>query len=717
MQKRIYALLLLAQRFALRWPKVLLCIFAVLTLVLSSGLPHLQFLISIDDLIDPNFKTFQGLQTVNQQFKDKNTILMSVESQEVFEKKFLCDVQKWILDVTQKRSDLIQIQSTFGIRQAEIIGHDFRFKSFLDLDCLSSEPEKEKIREAFAEIQKSPWRGILTSLNDYSLTFNFVIFDPQDTKYGSIDTTVYGALKEDFEKHFPEKKAQTFWGGITTYQSLLKEAMDQTQAINMLMFLVGLLVFRIFLGSWTSGFVFNTTISVSMLWTYGFMGLRQIPVDVLTNSAGLILSVSCLEDFIFIAYGMMKYRWSLRKCLRVFLIPSFFTSVTTSLGFASLAAADLEIIQRIGLISSLGGMLEWAMVFLVLPAVLQLVPAVKNIKAGKPWLNVRNPVQKTLTKKQTWLALGLVGISILFWDRLRVKDSPEGFFAEDHYVNTTTQHFKDTRGWTNESTLLFRPENSDETNQQLIEEVRKLPGVFKVENSYEIKSYISARLDSPDKKMIERMWEDSWFAERLISRQGVLRAQVFVESMEAQDIQALSEKITSLCQQGQLCEFVGTLIAYNEFGDRVLKTLFKSLGISLILVALVMTFVRKPLGAYEIVACVLSSVWGALALLGLFVIFDIPVFFVTSICAAVLVGLAGDNAIHFIFSAKKGQLDSSIQSLEDASLIVTLSMCLMVLIFCLSPVVPLAKLGGLMLVGFALGYLGDIWILKGMLKK
>ncbi len=717
MQKTIYAILILSQRFSRHHPKLVLCLTLFVTIFFLLGIPKLQFLLSIDDLIDPDFKTYQGLNTVNEKFKDKNTVLVSIESKEIFTKSFICDLQKWILETADARNDLIQIQSTFGIRKARIDRSNLSFKSFLDLDCLSADSETQKLKEAFEKIKNSPWHGILTTLDNYSLTVNFVIYDLEDKKFGSIDTTVVRQLQNSFTAKFPQIPYDVYWGGVTTYQSFLKEAMDLTQALNMLMFVLSLLVFRAFLGSWTSGIIFNVTVMTSMIWSYGFMAYAGYPIDVLTNSAGLILSVATLEDFIFIAFGMMRFKWSLKKSLLHFIVPSFFTSLTTAVGFASLGAAELGIIRRIGYVSAFGGLLEWAMVFLVLPAALELWPRLKNLKVTKPWIRIRNPFHKILTKPQTWFAILAVASTVFLWGRIQVKDSPEAFFYESHYVNKTTKHLGETRGWVNEASLLFEQSNDDDTNKQIIEKVKALPLVFKVENPYDIKRFIAEDVENADKSLVQRFWEDSWFAKRLVSSDGTLRAQVFLKNMEAVDIQNFVNQTKNICN-GR-CEVVGTLISYNEFGDKVLNTLFKSLGISLVMVSMVMIFLRKPLGYYEILACILSSLWGSFALLGIFVIFNIPIYFVSSACAAVLVGLAGDNAIHFIFSAKKrkNQLDSSIVDLEDASLIVTLSMCVLVTVFCLSPIAPFAKLGGLMLVGFLLGYLGDIWVLKGMLRK
>ena len=55
-------------------------------------------------------------------------------------------------------------------------------------------------------------------------------------------------------------------------------------------------------------------------------------------------------------------------------------------------------------------------------------------------------------------------------------------------------------------------------------------------------------------------------------------------------------------------------------------------------------------------------------------------------------------------------------SMKKASLIVSIGMVCLTFVFTLSPIASLAKLGVLIIFGFVLGYIGDIWILQGLLK-
>lgn len=721
MLKLIRKILLWLQRLALKYYKTTLLLTLFSFMVALIGVDKLQFLLSIDDLIDPDFETYEQLMEINSKFKDKNTILLSIESKEPFSKSFLCNLQSWILTTAQKRTDLIQIQTTFGIRQAKITKNQFEMRSFLDLNCLDNSPETEKIISGFKKVQNSPWKGILSTNENYNLTVNFIVYDPQNKKFGSIDVNVVPELQLSFDTEFfqnqtHKEKYDFHWGGITTYQSYLRQAFDQTQLLNILMFVISLFIFRFFLGSWKAGFIFNLTILISMTITFGVMGFLNVPVDVLTNSTGLMMIVGCLEDFIFVVFGMLRYKWNMQKSLRRFMLASFFTSLTTAIGFGSLITSELSIIRRFGLISAFAAMLEWAMVFIFLPCLIKKFPSLNKLKFTPPKFNL-SFTQKNILPR--WLAIILcipIAIPFIWSDKLVIRDSPASFFFDDHIVIKTTEHFKKTRGWITEISLVFNSNNSEEANKQILSEAKEIKYIEKIEDLYNVNDFLTQDLDSSDKAMVLSFWEESIFSKRLKSTEGVHRAQLFLNSMEMDDIKIIIDSFNNICKDNK-CYIAGSLISYNEFSIKILRTLFSSLGLSIFLVILLLLSVKKSLLWSDTFSLVVASIWGPLILLSLFIVLRIPLSFVSCICASLLVGLAGDNAIQFMLSSKEKNLDDTVNDLSQASLIVTIGMMLLISVFMLSSIASLSALGKYILLGLVLGVVGDIWILKGLLRK
>jgi predicted RND superfamily exporter protein len=111
----------------------------------------------------------------------------------------------------------------------------------------------------------------------------------------------------------------------------------------------------------------------------------------------------------------------------------------------------------------------------------------------------------------------------------------------------------------------------------------------------------------------------------------------------------------------------------------------------------------------------LSSLMGPLAILSLISLFQIPVTIVTSIFLAVMVGLAGDNAIQFLFGSE-GDLSSGVQGKASSSIVVTILMMAGSLMFLFQSLLPMKIIGGLFILGFLINLVGDLWGLKRLLK-
>ncbi len=709
-----------AQRYCRLHPKIVLATTVLLFMAFAVGIPRLQFLLAIDDLIDPDFKTYQSFKSVNEEFKDKNGLVLLIKSETVFKKQELCDLQTWVLQLVERRKDIQQITSTFGVRRVQIENSQLSMRSVFDLNC--DDPvnaESEKIEQAFQYVKNSPWNQILSTKTGYGLLLNFRLKDADDQTYGSVNIQGASQIQIDFDQNMESKiQGESIWSGFLVYQQELRQALDQTQALNMLLFIFSLLLFKVCLNSWRAGIIFNGTVFIAMTLTYGLMGYFKVPIDVLTNAVGIMLMVSCLEDFAFVAYGIIKLRWTFRKSLRKFLIPSFYTSLSTFIGFGSLTTSDLEIIRRFGSVSAFATLVEWSLVFLFLPSCLSLFHKTRlfSLRPGEVRVGFLEKIShlKTSYAVSVFLTAAVI-VSLLFANQLKVKDSPDSFFFKDHKTTLISNKLRQELGWITDISLVFAKENSEQRNRQIIDEFRKNDFIKKIESPYEIADFLVQEIPADLKTMMKNQWESSAFSGRLISENGIYRAQMYVPNMEMDEVTNLIQKSKQICPQSE-CELVGALISYNEFGDRVLQTFFSGLGTSLLMVMALIIFLGRSMNKKILFYLALASVWGPLALMSIFIVFQIPLFFVSSVCASVLVGIAGDNAIQFIYLQKNKSFKNGMDMLAPACLIITAGMILFSSVFLFSVLQPLVKLGFFIIIGFLLGFVGDVTILRGFFK-
>jgi predicted RND superfamily exporter protein len=110
-----------------------------------------------------------------------------------------------------------------------------------------------------------------------------------------------------------------------------------------------------------------------------------------------------------------------------------------------------------------------------------------------------------------------------------------------------------------------------------------------------------------------------------------------------------------------------------------------------------------------------ATLWGPVVTVGLLPLLPFHVNFVTSVFAAVVVGVAGDNAIQYWFAARRRPLEEGIDQRSEGSLQMGLCMVVGTAPLFLSVFTPPRVLGLLLAASFLLMTLGDLFLLRGLL--
>ena len=169
----------------------------------------------------------------------------------------------------------------------------------------------------------------------------------------------------------PEIKTRLFGNGANRFylnQAFAKDLLKQA-----MIFLVVLILFKLIFGTWISGFIYILSIILTMILTFGAMGLAGSPVDLMNNNLLLITAIAAMEDFIFLTLlHIKKINQSWHKWFTEIVTPAFFTSLTTIIGFLSLTTSDLRLIQRFGFWCAFAALVEWWIIFYVFPNFLEI---------------------------------------------------------------------------------------------------------------------------------------------------------------------------------------------------------------------------------------------------------------------------------------------------------------------------------------------------------
>ena len=713
-----------------RRPKTVL-VAAALTFIASLGpAGKLKTLIVIDDLIDPDFKTYSAMMDLHRDFPNKNNLLLMIKTKnpgEMPTSSELCDLMGWVNQVRFELTGIDKIYSTFGIQIASEKNHNIHFTPVLRNDCGAySDDIKEApaVQREMNQISKSAFGAFLSSKNADDILFTFYLQDQtKRSRFGQFDYQMVDKLRDHLETNYLQKHPhlEAVWGGMGTYQYFLKQGYDESMVLNCIAALLTLLLFRLIYGTWKSGLLFQWTLMLSLFAVYGVMGLLDWPIDNLSNVLPTLLMVATLEDFIFLSHFRKTFGMSTKQALRKLMIPSFFTSLSTAIGFGSLYTSHLSILRRFGVECALGAMFEWVAVITLIPALIQVFPRMDRWVTTKHNRIDRFAEKINEVKPRRWLAIASLSVfvfSLLFHSHLNINDAPEEIFSDSHPFSKAIQYLRSSRGWGSEISLVFNHYSHEKVNREILEKIRKSdPLVAAIEDPYATRDELMGDLPTDHRTILQDAWASSPLSSRLVSGDvDRARALLFLRSTDIVQVNALRARIESVCHEE--CHLAGSLNSYGEFGDQVLSTLLSSLGMSLLQVAILLMILCLALTQRFGFQFIFSSLWGVFALLCFYIIFQIKVFFITSVIASVMVGMAGDNPIQFLFFKKRNrEMSDSIKKLAPASFSLVFFMSAVTAVLFLSHLSFLRTLAALVILGLGLMYLGDVFLLKTLLKS
>jgi predicted RND superfamily exporter protein len=566
---------------------------------------------------------------------------------------------------------------------------------------------------------------MLYSANHQDISFEIQLKRAEDGFFfGGFNPQYVEEVQESFQRMIRDKKlpGEVLWYGNGFFQLEMKRGIDKINALNGLVILIVFVLFKIFYGSYSSSFLYIFTLGLCSIFLNGMLGLTKTPVDILSNSFFILLTISCIEDFIFLSHFRRKLDsddWT--ACFKKILVPSFLTSITTIIGFGSLYFTELQIVSRFGLMAAFGAFVEWTMMFTFLPSFLVLFPKLTNwVKSGaRPVPELFQKLGKQRPHKLiTWGMMIFYPALFLLIGNIEVDDTPENVFPSSHYFNDTRAYFEKERGWKAAVSLLFYDKKNTELIDKVLAHVRDDKTVVKIEDSPSVKNYFLTPLkgDWSIESLGQRLLDRSPLWERLISDKYA-RAELMINDMTIKNVDRLKREVAKFCPEKE-CEIGGSLVSFGEFSQKIPDSLLQSLAMSLILVSIVISLVAYFLGHSKlIIPLILSALWGPIASLSVIILLGLKITYMTCIFASVLVGLAGDNALQYLFAASENSLEEGVDNCFQSSYQVCLFMFLLPIVFMISPFVPMRELGVLFSMGSLASLFGDLWLLRGLIPQ
>ncbi len=705
------------------FPKWVIATYLILLIILCAQFKPFQILITADDLVNKDFKSYQNYQKLKSSFdiRPSLNIFIQTNAEAQLTHSDFCLLKRWRNDVIYQTPLMSYSLSPLSLRRTYLEKTKdsdipkLLFPKILSPNCTD---QSLVVLPLYNQLKKTPWHETFSANNGEAL-FSFVFAQNNEFNFQSqvIPKIVADMMAQTNATLDGFKK---YYAGEAAYYYHMAQGLKFNGSLNIIISILVLIFFKFFLGTWKSGLIFISSLVVSSLYLFSLMSLSLTPIDILNNALFLLLTVSTMGDFIYLSITKLKNpHFTLEEVFHRNVLPGLFTSLTTFIGFISLCTSDLDIVIRLGFWAAMSGVIEWLVMFTLLPALLSLFN--KDIT----WIRPRDyrflkRLENIKLPKSLCYAL-LVLILLVPWSlhHLNVNDAPDQLFDQDHAYSQSVQYIKDTRGYAGEVSLVF-PMDQDHRVQakelinKKLEHLESFDIVKKVEAPYEVLDFLHQGIEDKYIPLIDRSLEDTIFYKRLIGEHE-LRAVIYLKEIDLQSINQFQADISEQICKDQSCYLSGLLVTYSEFAAIVPVTLMSSLRTSLLFVLIILVILGVLRKESELAKLILSSFWGVAAILVIIALTQVKINFVTCVVISTLVGLTGDNAIHFLFGAHK--LEDALIQKDTASIITALIMAICSLTFLVSAFAPPRIFGVLLCVGFLLSLMGDLYLLKGMLGR
>lgn len=693
--------------FVQSWPRLTLLGFVVLIGVSAYGLKFSKLELDIYDVYDPNFQSSVDLSEMKEFYSDRSQMLVAFQFKKIPKAFELCRIHGWSKDL-QQYEEVKNITSLWSLRAPKNQEEKLWYPKTLSDPCLLNPIEEFDIKQEFSH---SFFRHLVSATGSKDLVFD-ITFSGTDKSSNQVQYVIDETdkfIKNNF------KDVNVRYLGLSASRHYFKKIMFKDSIYNLLVIIIIILLLRVIYGTWVSGLYLSLTLVTSCVVLYGTLAWTGIPINILTNNLFLMTSVAGTADFIFVTQYQMK--GSFQESFSRMIVPCFFTTLTTVIGFLSLNTSDLTLIKQFGNGAALGSLTEWMMLFMFMPALLKFIGKEKNWVNPEKSISTKwfDAIEKLSLPKGTisvFTVLMVLSVPAFFY--LNDQDSPVMNLPKSHVLRSGYEDFRKKFLWQGQVHLFFPEKPSQELHKEIISKLKTSKLIYRIEDPEELTEEWTKNVPDLRKDLIRRELSGTPLWERYYSNVGQLRIPLYLYDQDLHSLRKLRDEVVKICKSD--CRLAGQRVVYLEYGEKISKTMIESFAVSILLVIGTLGWLLHTQGKLRYFWPVtLSALMGPLVTLTLISIFQIPVTLITSIFLAVMVGLAGDNAVQYLLAP--GNLTSGIESRARASIMVTAVMMIGSSMFILQTLLPMKILGGLFVFGFFINLVGDFWGLKGLLSK
>ncbi len=363
--------------FILRNRRLLLIAMSMMTIILAIGVLQLRIDFSFDSFYpknDPEYKYYEAYQEL---FSEEQNFIIEVAikstTDDIFDQPFLTRVDS-IFDIMQTLPGVDSMVSATDAVRLRRRGMGITTTPWLAYDTPESLEESRQRIE-----QDSTLRGVLVT-NDLQYVCAYIFIEPE-----IFDTQERDILHDELVSLLETQQSEYVITGIPVIRTryVKKMAKELILFLSISIFLIVFVLYATYRNFW--GVIIPVmVILASLLWITGTMGFSGQDINLINNLLIPIIFVVGMSDVIhLITKYLHELKWgntpldAMKTTLDEIGLATFLTSLTTSIGFASLMVSKIPPIREFGFYAAIGVFFTYIISITVIPnAILMLPPRI-----------------------------------------------------------------------------------------------------------------------------------------------------------------------------------------------------------------------------------------------------------------------------------------------------------------------------------------------------
>lgn len=572
-----------------------------------------------------------------------------------------------------------------------------------------ADPSEEALARYSVALSKAEWLRPALLSDDRTAAALVVHFDSKMVFDQSSKLQALNAIRAAVASTPLPKGAEVLYGGAPVMREVILDKLAKDRdVLNPAMAIVCLLVLAITFRWWVAVFAPLAAVAIAALFVIGSMAVLGQPLTILTNIIPPLLLIVGLSDSVHL---LGRYQEELpshsnrlgagRDAAQAMLVACFLTSLTTAVGFASLATAKTPELRTFGVVAAIGVMAAYLATVFFVPAFVTLFPPPKSWlsragqrvgRGGRPRLGFTERTVFWLTWKvlrhaKAMVVVTLASAALFGWFAMKVSvDDRLLDIFEKGEETTRVTHLVEEKlsGIRPLEILLSRKDGSLLKPQdlhhieQVMDWVEADPDIIAANSHVEQLREIRANLTGDDSTRDKHFASEEHVrallravraggndhAPRWVADEGrVVRLTVFFKDSGVKRSLELIEELRqrladSFAEKSVEISFLGEAYTGSVGRSHVLSDLMSGLGLALVIIfgLLALLFGSFPLACVamppNLVPLVATGAYMTLR--------GIPLNLTTVITFSIGIGLAVDDTVHVVarFREERGRISS-----------------------------------------------------------